>query len=243
LIKEYEEKLEEKYGENDGEKFKEKFEKKHGEKFEEKLASVEKEECKVYQDKVEYNNNEGGCDLIGKINPKLVSHIFGLSLSAAEQEFKWLEDETFESKSDSKTSYSIDASYGFISDSFNRYNIGYRFEDRWQGSAVQNICLPNESIEGAVNCQSSPVGEPKDIKSQIGYLEWKSYLGKNDQFAISTLISRDFEKNRTGIKIPVYLYSVMESNDLQGGVSIGWNDEDDNTQFSLFFSKPFSITE
>lgn len=190
----------------------------------------------------EVKSTKGSCDVSDEINPVLSSYIYNLTLAVGEQKFDWVEGDSFDSKSDSKVSYSIETEFGYITKDYNRFNIGFRYEDRWKSNNPQNLCIPLQNDSSVTSCRNLVIGSPNNIDNRIGYIEWKSYLGDRDQFGISTRYSYDFEDDISAVYIPLYLYSVLKSNELQGGVSLGWNSEDSDTLFSLFFSKAFKIS-
>ena len=177
----------------------------------------------------------------------LSSHIVGLNISYGNDDFKWIDDTTLESKKENEQAYAVELIYSHINNRFQRLNLGFRYEEFYRSQTKQTICVPISQVTGAQSCREGSFGAPKKIESNIAFVEYKYYFGRSDRFAMAPRISRDFENNVTGIDVPIYLYQTGKPLGLQGGVRFGWisdtGEDKDDTIVGLFISKPFSITK
>ncbi|MCG8053944.1 MAG: hypothetical protein AB2689_25740 [Candidatus Thiodiazotropha taylori] len=178
------------------------------------------------------------------------THRIGIELSGGSNRFKWIDPVSLVSNKKTKSSYSMELQYGYISSRFQRYNLGFRYEDKWKGSKSISLCTPNAINPNTMTCQMTPIEPPNNTVSRILYFEWKSYFGSNDNKAANIRLSHDLKTDLTGIDIPIYLYQVRKNRDLQGGIRIGWISDSDtsddkkndpDTIFSVFFNKSFRI--
>lgn len=173
----------------------------------------------------------------------LSSHVFAVKVNVGSNKLKWVDDVTLKSSNDVKESYSLETVYSYISNKYQRLNVGLRYEDYWKSQTSQTICVPITQISGAQSCSESPLGIPENKIGKIAFIEFERYIGSSDNFAIAPKISHDFELDVTGIDIPFYLYQESKTKGLQGGVRLGWRSDKKDMVVSVFFSKPFSIAD
>lgn len=186
-----------------------------------------------------------------KLNDESFStHRIGFELGVGSDRFKWVDEINLASNKDTKSSYGLELQYGYINKNYQRFNAGFRFEERWEGKNAQSVCTPYTASPGSLTCNSIAIGAPSETISRIFYVEKEFYYGAKDSKAASIRLSHNVKTDLTGFDMPIYLYQDKKSKALQGGVRIGWvsdvdtsdkDKHDSDVIFSIFFNKSFSI--
>lgn len=96
------------------------------------------------------------------------------------------------------------------------------------------------AVEGSTvleECKELPLGAPNEVDSVIARTELRHIFGR---WAISPLISHDFEKSVWGIEIPIYFVPDNKGL-LTGGFRLGWRSDEEDPRASIFLAKPLSL--
>ena len=97
-----------------------------------------------------------------------------------------------------------------------------------------------KAVDGSTlleECKELPLGAPSEVESLIARTELRHIFGK---WAISPLVSHDFEKGVWGVELPVY-FVPDNKGVLTGGFRVGWRSDEKDPRASIFLAKPLSL--
>jgi hypothetical protein len=159
------------------------------------------------------------------------------SLNVGTEEFSFLDPVTFAKSEGDETEWS--ASLGFASvNILERMSIGvgYRRESVYEPSKKTTLCTAT-GVANQLECETANLGGPvrkeKDLATlQFDVLRWN--------WAMTSLVTYDFEADKYGIEVPFYLLR-DEKAAWTGGVSIGWTSDERDVTVQIFVGVPFSL--
>lgn len=164
--------------------------------------------------------------------------IVRLSAAYGNEDFEFFDSVSFEEIKDGETEWKLGISYTVV-DISGRWSagIGYRREVAYEAGKKATICPLDPGDDPVLVCATKSLGAPtKDEKD----LATVSLNIRRDRYSISPLVTYDFDDDVVGIEVPIYL-SRNNKGRLTGGVSFGWESEDDDFTAQVFIGAPFSL--
>jgi hypothetical protein len=168
------------------------------------------------------------------------------------RQFKWLRDyalrmtigrERFDylmpdlqQKQEHRVGWGIGATAAFVSPSRRwMYLLGADYQEGDEAADAVVVCPPSSGVS-SVTCVEGAFGSPSAVARKILSAEMRSNFG---HIGYSLKIAHDFESDRTGVDLPIYLLR-NASGALSGGVRLGWSQATD-VVFGIFLSSPLSL--
>lgn len=112
--------------------------------------------------------------------------------------------------------------------------VSFTHEQSRKAQVTSNVCTPSDvGPSGTVVCYATPIGEPADVRKNIGAVEG-AYVFEGVA-AIRVKASYDFNSDVAGIDVPIYIVPDA-SGSLSGGVRLGYRTDQDEFTAQLFFS-------
>lgn len=165
--------------------------------------------------------------------------IYGFQATAGHETFESFSDATSTTKTKKTESpWSVGAHLGLLFRTYGLVTLGYRRENAYEAQPNTSRCTPIIG-SSALTCVSSANGTPKQKDGSVATLEWRRQIAN---FAASIRVSRDFEKDVTGVDVPIYVWSGNDGK-LSGGVRAGWRDDSDDVVIGLFVGTTFKMFE
>lgn len=119
-----------------------------------------------------------------------------------------------------------------------RVSFGLTQQTAFEESKVKvRRCTAVDGSTALEECKELPLGVPAEVDSIIARTELRHIFGK---WALSPLISHDFEKSVWGLELPIYFLPDSKGV-LTGGLRLGWRSDEDDIKASVFVAKPLSL--
>lgn len=101
-----------------------------------------------------------------------------------------------------------------------------------------DVCSP---VLGELSsCESISLGDPEPVDSYVISLEYRSKMQKMAYAIRAFYRGVDSKEDDYGIELPIYFLR-NTAGGFQGGIALGWRDQDDNGSVSIFVGKSFGI--
>lgn len=170
-------------------------------------------------------NTEGELDAWG--------FFWGGTATLGRESFDYVDLDDFDKQSNNERPWAISL---FIGRDFGQWTVTGRLklEESYKNQDDITRCRP---IVGStdLDCRSGPLGPPNEENGRQASVEVRHQIG--DSFGIAPAVHHDFEKDVTGINLPIFLWQ-DDKGQLTGGIRVGWRDDTDSTEFGLFVSQP-----
>lgn len=167
----------------------------------------------------------------------LEAWIFGFGGKVGVKQFKYLDAVTFEEQKTNKSPWSL-SGYLYFKRGPDSYGGGIEFQDSYKAQPKVSLCSPSDSNPMIDICKDAVLGGPARQERKIAYMQWNHHR-RGDYFAISPRVSYDFEKDDTGVYIPVYLIRNKEGL-FTGGLNVSWQSETDEVVAGIFVGRAFT---
>lgn len=194
------------------------------------------------------HNKPAGCDVVKlqdlERDPAAKAVIFqgmttaiGVKAEYTRTTFDYLTKGTLAANSDSHPQYAGSASFGALPHVslplgvLYFAGVGIRYESAYETAKKQQICRPIADTPTATSCSDASIGAPARALKRIAEFRTRWYPSKDVVYDI--VVSRDFQKDVTGIEIPVAFIRGTDGL-FTGGISIGWRSDTNEVTASVF---------
>ncbi|HKR66747.1 MAG TPA: hypothetical protein VJZ00_23670 [Thermoanaerobaculia bacterium] len=194
------------------------------------------------------NGLDPGCDLVKlqdkERDPQAKAVTFsgmttalGIKGEFTRTKFDYLTKGTLASNSDTEPQYAASIAYGVLPHHklpigvLYFAGLGMRYESGYEAQKKQQICTPLKDTPTATTCSEVSLGAPDRALKRIA--EFRTRWYPSDDVVYDIVIARDFQKDVTGIEIPVSFIRGKD-NLFTGGISIGWRSDTDEVTASVF---------
>lgn len=120
------------------------------------------------------------------------------------------------------------------------FSIGANFESAFEQAPEKENCL---NIMGMMECATGRLGAPVRTDNILAYTEIRQILnvgfGPIKQIALAPRVTHNFDKNLTGINMPVYL--IQENDGLSSGFQLGWRSDTKDVSAGIFIGGSFDF--
>jgi hypothetical protein len=116
-------------------------------------------------------------------------------------------------------------------------------ERTFKAAGALTLCKPVEGLAPIESCKTFAGAAPNGEESTVFVLEYRN--GWERIGIAPRAFYRKFEKSAAvdkdyGVEVPIY-FLTNAKNSFQGGVKLGWSDQDDDGSVAVFVGKSFSI--
>lgn len=161
------------------------------------------------------------------------------------ESFDYIDASDLSAESSEEIEYSFGVSATYVTFERNlALTAGVAFESAFDEEDEAIVCIGAMMVGDAPNCASGRPGMPNREDSWKAHLEYRylsqgfGFGGRNIGFA--PRITRDFEKDITGINVPIFLVAPGDSG-VTTGLNLGWRDDTDAVTAGLFVGGKFSL--
>lgn len=194
------------------------------------------------------NGKDPGCDVV-KLQDKErdpaakavtfsgMTTALGIKGEFTRTKFDYLTKGTLVSNSDTEPQYAASIAYGVLPHRklpigvLYFAGLGMRYESGYEAQKKQQICKPLQDTPTATTCSEVSIGAPNRSLNRIA--EFRTRWYPSDDVVYDIVIARDFQKDVTGIEIPV-AFIRGKDNLFTGGISIGWRSDTGEVTASVF---------
>jgi hypothetical protein len=182
--------------------------------------------------------------------------LWGFNGTVGQKKFTFLDrgpleaDGTIEKIADRELPWSLGARAGWIFLSKSPESQGeeslifsVNFDRGYKASDAVDVCKPVEGLESVpeiASCEELALGGPRPLDS-VRYVAEYRFLAKHLGAAIRAFYEgSDDESDDWGLETPFYFVTNADG-DFQGGVIVGWREEDDDVSIAVFVGRKFEL--
>lgn len=162
-------------------------------------------------------------------------NMFKADATLGSEEFKYLQSDLVTEKEKDETEWSIELGWRWVN-VVDRVAVGvnYRREHIYDANEKGTLCV-DSAVPNVLSCKTSFIGGPveKDKNLAVVNMDWL-----HQKWAMSSIVTYDFEEDEYGIEIPFYLIRNKDSA-WNGGVSFGWESKERDITAQIFIGVPF----
>lgn len=156
--------------------------------------------------------------------------LFGTSLKLGTQEFKYVDVSTSADQKETRTGGSGAFGVGFMpSRSIYFVSLTIRHESAYKGADTFDVCTPLAG-SSATKCREAALKPPTRKIKNIATVEARRFIG--DYAALSPRIA--YEQKDSVFSIEVPLYFRQPDGPFNGGITLGWDDAQQDLRATLF---------
>ena len=159
------------------------------------------------------------------------------AVSVGTEEFEFFDATTFAESDSDETEWS--ASVGFAWVNIVRrmsVGVGYRRESVYEPNTETTLCS-STPVADVLECETGSLGGPVKKEKDLATVQLDLLRSR---WALTSLLTYDFESDDYGIELPLYLLR-DENAAWTGGVSVGWTSEERDVTVQIFVGVPFSL--
>lgn len=167
---------------------------------------------------------------------------WALGVEVGQQPTEYFDNTGTAVKSD-KAPYSLSAGFGWILQD-RRLSLGTRYKREFEDAKKAQLCAPLATGTpadevGFETCKELPLGAPTEKNSFLLSAEARIFL---ETVAFSPRVTADVENDVLGFQFPVYLLRSAKGA-FTGGFKLGWREDVDDIELSVFVSKPLTLND
>ncbi len=169
------------------------------------------------------------------LDPQKWQTQWGVGVKVGQESFSYRDPVNFEKDTNNKISPSLKFYYHFLPpNGKTMFGIGAEFQRVYKAAPSKIMC---PSGNGIVTCQAGLFSEPTEVDKELLSFEIRRRVANH---GVSLKLTYDNISEVSAIDLPIYLIEDKNEN-LNGGVRIGYRDDQDNVEFGMFIGSSFNI--